>query len=89
MVMILMELLWSIIIYLKRQEFSLNPYIFMGIISSIRGILVVEARLSLSHGPEIKEYLTELGVNSGVILALVGAYYFVNKQKAQKPTRHE
>lgn len=81
LVMILLELLWSIIICLRRKKFTINPYLFMGIISSVRSLLVVEARLSLSHGGDLKEYLVETGTSIGIILALVTAYFLINKQK--------
>lgn len=35
-VLIIAELLWTIIRYLRREKFSLSPFLFMGIISSLR-----------------------------------------------------
>src|SRR5512143_2696507 len=47
-VLIIMELLWTIIRYLKRQEFSLKPFLAIGIISSLRRILMLEAQMSMA-----------------------------------------
>ena len=37
LVLIVMELMWPIIKFLKREEFSLAPFLYIGIISCIPG----------------------------------------------------
>jgi uncharacterized membrane protein (DUF373 family) len=77
-VLIIMELLWTIIRYLRREEFSIQPFIVIGIISSLRRILMLEAQMSM----ETKEgysQLVELGVCTGITLVLVISYYLVNR----------
>jgi len=77
-VLIIMELLWTVIRYLKRQEFSLKPFLAIGIISSLRRILMIEAQMSMAGGHD--QYpLVELGVSTGIVFVLVIAYYLMSK----------
>jgi uncharacterized membrane protein (DUF373 family) len=72
LVLIIMEVLGTVIHYLKARAISLRPFLFIGIVSSTRGILSIGARLSIQH-MQSKDFLTsmiELGVNAAVILAL-------------------
>ena len=45
--LIVMELLWPIVRFLKRKPFSLSPFLYIGIISSTRRILMLEAEHSM------------------------------------------
>ena len=87
LVLIIMEVLWTVLRYLKRQKFSLNPFLAIGIISSIRRILVIGAQMSIGemHDLEkVKVLFMELGINSGIILILIVAYYIYNKTPLQE-----
>ena len=75
-VLIIMELLWTIIRYLKRQEFSLKPFLAIGMISSLRRILMLEAQMSMKEHSEVFP-LWELGLSTGVVFVLVLAYYLM------------
>ena len=82
-VLIIAEVLWTIIRYLRREKFSLAPFLFIGIISSLRRILVIDAQMSVGeseHG--FYESIVELGVHAGIIFVLVVAYYIVKKARA-------
>lgn len=77
-VLIIMELLWTVIRYLKRQEFSLKPFLAIGIISSLRRILMLEAQMSMNE--TAGNYpLLELGVSAAIVFVLVMAYYLLTK----------
>jgi uncharacterized membrane protein (DUF373 family) len=69
-----MEVLSTVIHYLKAHATSLRPFLFIGIISATRGILSIGARLSVQKvalpSPEFTSDMIELGVNAVVILAL-------------------
>ena len=77
-VLIVMELLWTVIRYLKRQEFSLKPFLAIGIISSLRRILMVEAQMSMDRHTDYYP-LAELGVSTGIVLVLVFSYYLMTR----------
>lgn len=76
--LIVMELMWPVVRFLKRKPFSLNPFIYIGIISSTRRLLMIEAEHSAmarlgSHvgsWSEIWPMLSELGINVVIILIL-------------------
>jgi uncharacterized membrane protein (DUF373 family) len=84
--LIVMELMWPIVRFLKRKPFSLNPFLYIGIISSTRRILMIEAEHSMitSHGKSAGEWhalwpvLAELGTNVVIILVLALALRLVN-----------
>ena len=78
LVLIVMELMWPIIRFLKREPFTLNPFLYIGIISCIRRILLIEAEHSIvsqaiSYQAELATLwpvLAELATNVFIILIL-------------------
>jgi len=72
LVLIIMEVLSTVIHYLKEHATSLRPFLFIGIVSATRGILSIGARLSVGEvtGSAFNNAMIELGVNAAVILAL-------------------
>jgi uncharacterized membrane protein (DUF373 family) len=72
LVLIIMEVLSTVIHYLKSHATSLRPFLFIGIISATRGILSISARLAIETvtGNDFSQAMIELGVNAAVILAL-------------------
>jgi uncharacterized membrane protein (DUF373 family) len=79
--LIILELLWTVIRFLKKQHFSLGPFLAIGIIAAIRRILLIEAQTSLmEHIPVDKLY--EIGLSAVVIIILMIAYYL--SVKAQR-----
>ena len=72
LVLIIMEVLGTVIHYLKSHATSLRPFLFIGIISATRGILSIGARLSVETVSidEFYRSMIELGVNALAILAL-------------------
>ncbi len=76
--LIMLELLWTVIRFLKRQKFVLGPFLAIGIIAAVRRILLVEAQTSfLEHVPMEKLY--EIGLSAVVVLILMIAYYLSAK----------
>lgn len=79
--LIILELLWTVIRFLKKQKFILAPFLAIGIIAAIRRILLVEAQTSfMEHVPAEKLY--EIGLSAAVVLVLMIAYYI--SAKAQR-----
>jgi uncharacterized membrane protein (DUF373 family) len=79
--LIILELLWTVIRFLKKQQFILAPFLAIGIIAAIRRILLIEAQTSfMEHVPAEKLY--EIGLSATVVLVLMIAYYI--SVKAQK-----
>ena len=72
--LIILELLWTVIRFLKKQKFTLGPFLAIGIIAAIRRILLIEAQTSImDHASAEKMY--EIGLSAGVIIVLMAAYY--------------
>ncbi|NTU41946.1 MAG: hypothetical protein HGA78_02620 [Nitrospirales bacterium] len=72
--LIILELLWTVIRFLKKQKFTLGPFLSIGIIAAVRRILLIEAQTSfMEHVPEEKLY--EIGLSAVVIIILMTAYY--------------
>ncbi len=79
--LIILELLWTVVRFLKKQKFLLGPFLAIGMIAAVRRLLLIEAQTStLEHVPVEKLY--EIGVVALVILVLMIAYYL--SVKAQK-----
>jgi uncharacterized membrane protein (DUF373 family) len=73
LVLIIMEVMGTVIHYLKSHATSLRPFLFIGIVSATRGILSIGAKLSVESNvsqPVFNMSMIELGVNAAVILAL-------------------
>lgn len=82
--LIILELLWTVIRFLKKQKFILGPFLAIGIIAAVRRILLIEAQTSfMEHVPVEKLY--EIGLSAVVIIILMVAYYLsVKVQKLEQ-----
>jgi uncharacterized membrane protein (DUF373 family) len=71
-VVIVMELLHTVLAHFERGGFQLQPFLIIGIISAVRHILTIGARLTLTDvGADVfRHSQIELGVNTGVVLGL-------------------
>ena len=81
-VVIVLELIETVLSHFEGGGFQLQPFLVIGIISAVRHILTVGARLSLSgEGSSIaySRAQVELGVNAGVVLALALALIMVRR----------
>jgi len=79
--LIILELLWTVIRFLKKQKFLLGPFLAIGIIVAVRKILIIEAQtFHMEHMPV--ERLYELGLMGVLIIILMVSYYL--SVKAQK-----
>lgn len=78
LVLIILEILSTVIHYLKSHVVSLRPFLAIGIISATRSILVVSARLSIESSLAdghvtmvgFLQSVIELSVSAAVIVAL-------------------
>lgn len=75
-VIIVVDVLRTVLTHFEGSGFPLRPFLIIGIISAVRDILSVSARLALQgpvSGSGFLRLAIELGVSSGVALALAGA----------------
>ncbi len=80
LVLIILELFRQVFRQLTRRLFTLNPFIFIGFIVSIRGLLLTEMRLAINE-IEWKVAAVMLGIHSAVLLVLIACYYAYNRTK--------
>ncbi len=78
LVLIVMEILWPVLAVLKKEPFTLNPFIYVCIISSIRRILIVEAEMSIGNYDH-RAYAMEMGISVGTILIMIIVHYIYNR----------
>jgi uncharacterized membrane protein (DUF373 family) len=84
LVLIIMEVLGTVLHYLKAHATSMRPFLFIGIVSATRSILSIGARLSIAGGNvdpgEFTRAMVELGVSAAVVLALGVTIKLLGKQ---------
>ncbi len=93
MIMILLELVYTIITFLKEHTIPLEPFIVIGIISSLRKLLTIGAQMSISESQTVmaeqafQHYVIELILNTGIVFVLVVALYIIRKFKTLQPSK--
>lgn len=78
LVVILLELFRTIINFLKNRSISLDPFLQIGIIASIRRLLSIGAEMTIEESiPEAQfnQFMLDAGLHGGLILLLVLALY--------------
>ncbi|MFI5304185.1 MAG: phosphate-starvation-inducible PsiE family protein [Nitrospiria bacterium] len=86
LVMIIMEILRTIINYLKSQDILLEPFLYIGIIAATRKMLTAGAEISfmeMNNDQIFYRYLLDLGINALVVVALSIALYLIGRRKRQ------
>lgn len=74
LVLIIMELCRQVMRQISKHAFSLNPFFYIGIIASIRAILITQMRVGL--GETVWEVgVTQLLANVGLVLVFVLSLY--------------
>jgi uncharacterized membrane protein (DUF373 family) len=83
---IIMEIMRTVIAHFDKGGLQLQPFLIIGIISAVREVLTVGARLSLegsgTHQPPaelVRTALLELGVNAAVVLGLAGSLVLIRR----------
>jgi uncharacterized membrane protein (DUF373 family) len=81
-VVIVMELLRTVLAHLDTDDFQLNSFLIVGIISAVRHILGVGARLTLGPTETKAQFVraqVELGVSAAVVLALALGFLLIRR----------
>jgi uncharacterized membrane protein (DUF373 family) len=86
-IVIILEIVRTIIARFTDGFYQLSKFLVIGVIASVRHILSVGSSLTLDQGKSSEEFeraILELGVNAGVVLALVFAIVLVRRSENQK-----
>jgi uncharacterized membrane protein (DUF373 family) len=81
-VVIVMELLRTIVAHLQTHDFQLRSFLIVGIVSAVRHILGVGARLTLTTETSNTDFYRaqiELGVGAAVVLALALSFVLISR----------
>ncbi len=83
---ILVELLSAVRITIAKRELVAEPFLLVGIIASIKEIVVlsVKAAESIGDGPNFRDQLWQIGV-LGVVVLLLGATAWMLRIKEREP----
>ena len=84
LVFILVELLGAVRATVRERKLVAEPFLVVGIIASIKEIVVVSLKASEMHGDEFADAMTEIGVLAGVVL-LLGITSFLVRRKEREP----
>jgi uncharacterized membrane protein (DUF373 family) len=85
-IVIVMELLRTVIGHLETMDFQLRPFLIIGIISAVRHILTVGARLTLAGSGSKHQFIRsqiELSVSAAVVLALSFGLLLIRKSDVE------
>jgi uncharacterized membrane protein (DUF373 family) len=83
--LIVIEVMRTVVSHFERGGLQLQPFLIIGIISAVREILTVGARLSLQGAMKepsptvVHDALLELGVNAAVVVGLALALVLIRR----------
>ena len=88
LVLIILEVLGTVRSYLASGATSLEPFLYIGIISATRRILAIGAQTTLGQvkNESFSHLMIDLGVNGGVVLALAIALFLFRRDSPQSAT---
>ena len=88
-VVIILEIMRTVIVRFTDGSFQLDNFLTIGVIAAVRHILTVGASLTMEKKRATEDFnraLMEMGVNTGIVLALVFALFLAraaNRKKAE------
>ena len=87
LVLIVLEVLGTVRSYLETHVTSLEPFLYIGIISATRRILAIGAQTTLGDvkAESFDHLMIDLGINGGVVLALAIALFLFTRARPEAP----
>jgi len=82
-VLIMMELFRQVWRQINKEAFSLNPFLYIGFIASIRGLLLTQMAISMDDVEWIQGTI-QISVHAGILLLLVVCHLLYNKNYQKK-----
>lgn len=82
-VLIIMELFRQVMRQINRHSFSLNPFIYIGVIASIRGILLTQMKLGMGE-EDWQAGVIQLTVHAFIVLLLVAGLFFYSRVRVKE-----
>jgi uncharacterized membrane protein (DUF373 family) len=90
LVFIVVELLFAVRTTVEKRELVAEPFLLVGIIASIKEIVVlsVEAAAVLGSGAEFDDRILEIGLLGGLVV-LLGVTSYLLRRKEREPDEGE
>ena len=88
LVFILIELLGAVRATVAERQLVAEPFLIVGIIASIKAIVVTSLETRDLHGEAFDDAMLEIGVLGGVVLLLAVASFLV-RRKEREPEEHD
>lgn len=88
-IIIILEILRTVVARYTDGVFQLQNFLIIGVIAAVRHILTVGASMTLASGKSQSEFdraVVELGISSGIVVALVFAI-FLSRASNNFPTK--
>jgi uncharacterized membrane protein (DUF373 family) len=85
-IVIVLELLRTVVAHLETDDFQLKSFLIVGIISAVRHILGVGARLTLTADVSHEDFLRsqiELGASALVVLSLAVSFLLIARARVE------
>jgi len=89
-VVIILEIMRTVIVRFTDGVFQLDNFLIIGVIAAVRHILTVGASLTMEKEKTTEYFnraLMEMGVNTGIVLALVFALFLARAARAKSITK--
>ena len=83
LIFILVELLGAVRATVTERKLVAEPFLVVGMIASIKEIVVVSLKTSSLHGAAFDDAMTEIAVLGGVVLLLALASYLVRRKERE------
>ena len=87
-IIIILEILRTVVARYTDGVFQLQNFLIIGVIAAVRHILTVGASMTLASGKSQDEFnraVIELGISTGIVVALVFAIFLAKASNALKP----
>jgi uncharacterized membrane protein (DUF373 family) len=87
LVVIILEIMRTVVVRFTDGIFQLDSFLIIGVIAAVRHILTVGAALTMEKdklGEAFNRSLYEMGVNTGIVLALVFALFLSRSARKSK-----
>ena len=88
LVFILIELLGAVRATVAERQLLAEPFLIVGIIASIKAIVVTSLETRDLHGEAFDDAMLEIGILGGVVLLLAVASFLV-RRKEREPQEHD
>lgn len=90
LVVIIIEIMRTVVVRFTDGIFQLDSFLIIGVIAAVRHILTVGAALTMEKDKETEAFtrsLYEMGVNTGIVLALVFALFLSRSARKAKESK--